>query len=585
MAGAVRLFCVYLCAFMVLPGHQFAAAGSLRILSADMIEGTKTVRNLMVNGEFERNLTGASATGSGSLTRETSATSEEALSGFSNAVINSSASGEIFAFKTKAIPTYFEGQSCESVFRYSGDASDYKAYAYDTSTSSQLSAEYDLEDASSAAGTIRMFHTCGTAHEVMEIRIEATADGAGVVVDAFEYGLPTNIGTVAQATFYGGIEQVGAASCSWFENSSSGLTDYVTVSTNDTDCTNAWTATGRITAVGTTNHQAQANNMPPGEYKIVLAGAFNMSTANSCVFRLYDGTTGYQPQVLQGPGSTAVPILTFHVPYTTGGNRTFSLQAGDNHAGSCEWSNSTSGLSSAGVNASWKFYRFPTSAETIVNAGCVGTAACSNEFSATISSGGVVSNESPSGWISGNCSGSAPYTCTFDTSLFGAQPNCGANAESTNNHVSITATSSSAITYAPVNHSSGSASSDKVYLRCTRGAGDYKPAGTAPQLVNYPRMASAKITNSGTPTVATQYFSGTGGNWITSITGNSAGDMTLNITGFQVAPICTCSGYNGTYYVCGMDGAATTTTVDLYTNLPGTGRGDGDINVICQEPR
>lgn len=165
-----------------------------------------------------------------------------------------------------------------------------------------------------------------------------------------------NVGSVSQATFVGGIEQVGASGCNYSENTSTALTDFDALGSGS-GC-NSWTASGDITATGTNEHSAVYNNMPPGNYDIKLSGGFESQTSGSCLFALSDGTSTYQPQLVAAGGAIGAPLLNYSVSYTASGSRTFSLVVADNQASGCQIRNDN-----AGRNLSWKFYRFPLSSE------------------------------------------------------------------------------------------------------------------------------------------------------------------------------------------------------------------------------
>jgi hypothetical protein len=183
-------------------------------------------------------------------------------------------------------------------------------------------------------------------------------------VDELYFGIARNIGTVAQATFVGGMEQVGAgAGCVYSENTSTGPTDFVSLGTG-TGC-NAWTVTsngpGVISAVGTNDHRLTYTNMPAGNYRIILQSMFRNTLAGTCFFRLSDGTNSFQPQAVASSVSDGtVPLLSFDVSYNTPGTRTFTIQAADNSSTACIIS------STNGIGLSWKIYRFPTREEQVL---------------------------------------------------------------------------------------------------------------------------------------------------------------------------------------------------------------------------
>jgi hypothetical protein len=205
---------------------------------------------------------------------------------------------------------------------------------------------------------------------VTSVGFRTTASASQLTVDELYFGVARNIGTVAQATFVGGMEQEGATGCLYSQNTSTSYSDFVSLGTS-TGC-NAWTVTsngpGVISAIGNNDHRLVYTNMPPGNYRFVLTGSFVASSSTSayCGWALFDGTTRYQPQYngINSIGSPATPSLSFDVSYTTAGTRTFTIQASDNTPTSnCYWDNT---LASGAIRASWKIYRFPTREEQVL---------------------------------------------------------------------------------------------------------------------------------------------------------------------------------------------------------------------------
>lgn len=175
----------------------------------------------------------------------------------------------------------------------------------------------------------------------------------------------TRVGTVQQATFWGGMEQPGNT-CDHLESTSSGLTNFVDLTTSGT-CS-PWTVTpggtGTVAAVGTNDHRLTATNMQPGMYEISIAGTLYVNNAGVCTVRLSDGTNTYQPQSVVSPSGAAggTPNLIYHVPYTSPQSSvTFKLQASDQGT-SCGFLNSLSGTS----NMAWKIKYFPSQSQQAI---------------------------------------------------------------------------------------------------------------------------------------------------------------------------------------------------------------------------
>lgn len=91
---------------------------------------------------------------------------------------------------------------------------------------------------------------------------------------------------------------------------------------------------------------------------------------------------------------------------------------------------------------------------------------------------------------------------------------------------------------------------------------------------------SAAITNSGTPSVASEK----GGDWIASITHNNPGDVTLNVNSgfFSSAPNCSCSAKAGFGRVCSPETGNTTTSVRIYTSTGGGTGTNYSFEILCQ---
>jgi hypothetical protein len=98
------------------------------------------------------------------------------------------------------------------------------------------------------------------------------------------------------------------------------------------------------------------------------------------------------------------------------------------------------------------------------------------------------------------------------------------------------------------------------------------------------RLESAYITNNGTAALG-RASSG----WVTGVTRNSAGDVTITIASgiFTTYPICTCSTYEAftNTKACKVRGANSSTSA-RFVNTNGSDTPlDNDIMIICMGPR
>lgn len=320
-------------------------------------EGVDYKSNLILNPSAELNTNFAAATG-GTLARDT--TSGYKINNKASYSWQGTALNQYVLFDTQAVyPDDVTEGNCEFKGQVKGAAAaNYSAQILDASSNV-------LNTLVLPAGTtwqsFSVVYPCGAKDTRFPIIKQTTAGTpAALNFGKLYYGSATNIGSVAQSYFFGGMDQAGASGCVYSENTSSGLNNFVDLGTG-TGC-NAWTTTGSVSAVGTNDHRLIATNMRAGVYKIELAGNFNANAAQVCNFRLSDGTNVYQPQMIAAGTSQSTPNLEFTVPYSTAqGSTTFKIQASDSGAVTCSID-----PSSAGLNTSWKIYYFPSQSQTVV---------------------------------------------------------------------------------------------------------------------------------------------------------------------------------------------------------------------------
>lgn len=107
---------------------------------------------------------------------------------------------------------------------------------------------------------------------------------------------------------------------------------------------------------------------------------------------------------------------------------------------------------------------------------CVGDTACTNDFSAKISSAGVVSSENID-WINGNCVvASGVFTCTYNSSIFTVAPNCNVTSAATGSDYgvrNVNPTSTTAV-FTTLNTSTNTAVATAANITCQKASPDYK---------------------------------------------------------------------------------------------------------------
>ena len=312
-------------------------------------------KNIMLNGGFE-NGKGAGVdkwTASGG-TFTTVTSGSNLLTGKVSATWNSNGSSQTLSYGGVTIPKGLYGKSGVFAVKTQVPSGTATHLVQVTDGTNILASQTITSSATPVYNFVNfIFPSTGT---VVGRIISVASDEPLIAIDDAFIGdaLEINLTNISQASFVGGIEQAGASNCSFTESSSSGINNFVALGSAGS-CASAWTTTGSITAVGATSHEAVYSNMPPGSYLIVLNANFTAGGGNTCNWRLSDGTNTFQTQTTSS--TNRYNTLSFHATYTGTANRTFTIQAADDGT-SCILLNDT-----AGYNASWKFYRFPSTSE------------------------------------------------------------------------------------------------------------------------------------------------------------------------------------------------------------------------------
>jgi hypothetical protein len=567
-------------------------------------------KNLLKNGGFESGLAQWTAS-AGTFTH----IGVSEVMGLGSARWDSSASTQTLTSTEVTIPNGMKGRNgvVSCLIKTPSGTATHSIQAYDgTNILSSVAITSNALPVRSSANFI--FPSSGT----ISLRLYSNANEPQIYIDDCFVGPAEgfNMSNVSQASFVGGMENAGASTCTYSQNSSTSISNFVDLGTS-ASCA-AWTVVsngpGTISAQATNDHRLVYTNMPPGEYVFKLAGLFAQTnaTAGNYMFRLSDGTTTYQPQAFSYGASAGSGFnsLEFHVSVTTAGTRTYKLQAADNAVITVQWYNY------ADYPASWKVYRFPSSTEQAYRPDMLAnswsgyhdntcswarTSATLGDPTADASCALVERTNMNFGTVS--ASGSVLPAITFTPKRAGryyvcAIVNAGNNSSGTTSFKLWDGTTSIAVIQGPTTSVGGAfASGGHV-------CGIYTAASTSPVTLNLQiaatantvtisaagasgtsaiewsifqidqsipapllaggvvssssgvvKIVSAFITNSGTPTVTRQ-----DGSWISSLTDNALGDTTINFTAgtFSTIPNCFCHTYTtgAVTYVC--EGRATT---------------------------
>ena len=169
---------------------------------------------------------------------------------------------------------------------------------------------------------------------------------------------------------------------------------------------------------------------------------------------------------------------------------------------------------------------------------------CENDFSANISSSGVISDVTPTGWLTGNCSATSPYSCPLNTNVTkGDVFKCWAQATSSSNMIQLANATSSTITVQAQANTTGSfrlfckRNSSYVQKKVIQG---YLSETVQSDIVNTKiakgLVAGATETTGCSSSPCTLYRATKN---VTSVTRSSTGQYVLNFSGFIRNPTCT----------------------------------------------
>lgn len=430
---------------------------------------------------------------------------------------------------------------------YNADGANYKAQIVDGS-GVELN-KFQLSNVT-AWTPFAVVYPCG-ATGARKVRFAYTSTGTGAVFRAgkLTYKKYDDISVPDGASFFGGMEQVGAAGCNYTENTSSSATNFVDLGAG-TGCS-AWTVTGKVLATGTNDHRPILVTPGPGHYQVVINAGVYGKASGTCVWRLTDGTTTFPAQQqYSNSGQNLIPSLIFNITYSAqqASNMTLKVQAADDQATGCELNN---GLTSAAM--SWKIYKFPlngTAYSNVIPASCINNPDCQNNFSATVSASGVVSKEDFD-FVNGNAviSDTSLFTFTLSAGRFGDAPKCGVEAivNSTGAMYNAMTTTEATTTTVIVRTGSGDALTNFTktpigfILRCSRSGTDVKPWGPIPLLSgmtssNAPGNEKLDTAKLSCATASSKLIDR--GNLVTSISNRSADKCTIVVNGYSAEPQC-----------------------------------------------
>jgi hypothetical protein len=193
---------------------------------------------------------------------------------------------------------------------------------------------------------------------------------------------------------------------------------------------------------------------------------------------------------------------------------------------------------------------------------CKDSYECTDTFSAYVSSAGNVQLGSENiDWINGNATVATNYTLNFNTSklILTAGMNCAVTADNVGRSARILSPSSTSVVVTVFNTLAQVATTDTgFWIICQKSGADYI-GKTAKAVASDQNLRTPGVTN-GVVYSARVSFTGSiitqKGSWLTSVTNNATGDLSLNIPSgkFSTVPICSCTPEittgDSSFYLC-----------------------------------
>lgn len=529
------------------------------------------------------------------------------------------------------------GQNCEVRFDYiaSSIGSQVFAQALDTGT---VVAQQQLV-ASSSTRQFSLNVPCNGTGATTTVRITNATGNSGtsnIKVANMSYGKASNIGSVAQASFYGSATTAGTANCNWSRTSNQSFASF----SADSDCPTP-SVEGNASAPSTKIPAIRFTNMAPGDYQIVATGMFFASGTNQpCSFRFSDGTNVTSAQVVFASGSPGMPVITGKLSYTSAGDRTIEVQAtGRDGNYPCDILANTATTTPFRIDV----YRYPTSSEQAYRpdvlpaswSGYTGSASWSTTSTSftdpTVSGTPALTQRSNVNFGSVTQASSNRPGITFTPPRVGQYLACayplansatdsfagyfrlydGANVISTGS-VRDTAggTMFSSVPLCGVLTASSLSAITLTIQAATDSGGTAGISNPASSLVNpvewslvainqsiptpllvgsvtsnstgLERVERARLTVSGACTIASQ-----SGSWLSSCTYNGAGNVTLNFASgmFSAAPSCVATAIGGNRSAMYGEAPSSSNWQVYASNNVFNSLSDNNFSVICMGPR
>lgn len=559
------------------------------------VSGSGVGINLLASPGFETGIADGWISSGGTFAAVTSGSN--LLYQTTSASFLASASGQYFESTAIAIPEILKGQDCMVKIAYKGaDANGYLTVLDSSNVELITTSARAVLNSSSGLKVAKTYFTCPSTGS-MKLRVQSTAAMAVGYFDEGSLGSADFL-PVKQAQFLGDVTFTG-----------SGAYNLVGTALQDVQMTNGAvprTYTGSLTAPTGNRVGFTLTSLQPGRYVVkgvgIQATASTFATSNNSPYVNFSSNDFTYCGSMKGPGNIANSMDSI-----TSADFTCEFNVTSQVASKEVWIQTYANTSAAqyiSVNASGNnnttkitVYFFPTGNDTVVNSKCQNDIACENVFSAKVSVAGVVSDENLD-WISGNCSGSTPYTCTFNASIFTVAPNCTVTNSGGAQHFSAlgSVTASSLVVNTFLDN--GTATSQQFHIKCQKAGVDFKAkqaitgfmASTVTSTNNFTRVESVMFggsgsSGSGCTASPCTIWSNSGAASTVTRTGTGAYTVAFPVGTFSGLPACTCSLNGGGTIYCTAIITSTTSIGITAFNSSGGAASDIAANLICVGPR
>jgi hypothetical protein len=279
------------------------------------------------------------------------------LIGKGSATFQAGTTGNFVASTLITVPNGLKGLSCAASMLYTGGDGNLVFEVVDGSANVLASTVLSAQTSPTTVPLTFICPTTGT----MGVRVTSTATSALIALDQMSLGNNALL-LVDQSSFAGSLKSQQTGTCSW----SSGTPGFTNFAPNAA-CSASPVVTGGLSYVGSTIPGFAFNNMPAGEYLVVVQGIIGHNGgAGSVSYRLFDGTIASQAKSDYAATSveTGYSSLSLHLTVPTGGlNHNWSLQC-DSGGATCLILNETAVTGS--TDLTFYVYRFPSSTNPAV---------------------------------------------------------------------------------------------------------------------------------------------------------------------------------------------------------------------------